>query len=395
MKPTRRTHALSRALVLCALGMFLSAPSSGLADSYAGGDIVVPSVPFDAPLNAGAGQLAFSYTKGAGILALEGGTPTEQQLAADVVAGFQAAGDIWSNFLDDPITVNVTIDFASLGAGILGSTGNNTAQSNFDPTKTALIADATSADDATAIANFQPGTGLDMVTIDTSGSPYPRVRDNDGSANNFALDIPRANLKAIGLIAGNDSAEDGAITFSSNFSWDFDRDNGITGGTFDFVGVAAHEIGHLLGFVSGVDIVDLTGGSGPYAPTDLDNYRVFSILDLYRYSDDSLAQGSQPANGAVLDLAYAGSPFFSIDAGGAELADFSTGSYNGDGRQASHWKDNLGLGLMDPTAAPGEFLTVTALDLLAFDVIGYEIIPEPITLSLLTLGGLALLRRRK
>jgi len=30
---------------------------------------------------------------------------------------------------------------------------------------------------------------------------------------------------------------------------------------------------------------------------------------------------------------------------------YATGINFGDGRQASHWKDNLAIGLMDPTAA--------------------------------------------
>jgi len=150
-----------------------------------------------------------------------------------------------------------------------------------------------------------------------------------------------------------------------------------------------------MGFVSGVDIVDITGGAGPYAPIDLDGYRVFSVLDLYRYSADSLEADGQPANGAVLDLAYGDTPFFSIDAGVTNLGTFSTGSFNGDGRQASHWKDNVGLGLLDPTAAPGEVLAISDLDLLAFDVIGYDLIPEPATISLLGLGALAIVRRRR
>jgi len=149
----------------------------------------------------------------------------------------------------------------------------------------------------------------------------------DRSGNNFAFDLPQANAKALGLRAANDPASDGNITFSSNFSWDFDRSNGISGGTFDFFGVAAHEIGHLLGFVSGVDTVDIAGGNGPFAPLDLENFRVFSAIDLLRYTDDSLSQPDQPLGG-LNDFAFgqpsAGDrPFFSIDGGATELATFS------------------------------------------------------------------------
>src|SRR5262249_26172948 len=53
------------------------------------------------------------------------------------------------------------------------------------------------------------------------------------------------------------------------------------------------------------------------------------------------------------------------------LGTFSTGQTHGDGRQASHWKDNLALGIMDPTAAPGEQMLITNLDRQAMDVIGW------------------------
>ena len=208
------------------------------------------------------------------------------------------------------------------------------------------------------------------------------------------LDIPRANLKAIGLLGANDPASDGAVTFSSNFAFDFNRGDGISGGQFDFVGVAAHEIGHLMGFVSGVDTVDFySGPNGPAKNDDLngatagigtlDPFRVFSILDLYRYSAQALAQGA-----GVLDLAYGDTPFFSINAGATNLGTFSTGQFNGDGRQASHWKDNLSLGIMDPTFAPGELGVISSLDRLAFDVIGYDVSPVPEPSSVVTVMGL-------
>jgi hypothetical protein len=81
----------------------------------------------------------------------------------------------------------------------------------------------------------------------------------------------------------------------------------------------------------------------------------------------------------------------------------STGSFTGDGRQASHWKDNgiTGelIGIMDPTLAYGSVVPISEADLRAFDLIGWEIapIPEPSS-GLLVLVGLMLgllPRRRK
>jgi len=84
-----------------------------------------------------------------------------------------------------------------------------------------------------------------------------------------------------------------------------------------------------------------------------------------------------------MDLAEGGNPFFSIDRGVTNMGNLSTGRVHGDGQQASHWKDNLGLGIMDPTAGNGELLTITAGDLRFFDAIGlnWAAVPVPGTLA--------------
>ena len=82
--------------------------------------------------------------------------------------------------------------------------------------------------------------------------------------------------------------------------------------------------------------------------------------------------------------------YLSLDRGATNLGLFSNGVNRGDGRQASHWKDDLGLGIMDPTAAPGEQLVLTNRDLIAFDVIGYRLVPEPGSVALMGIGVVAL-----
>ncbi|MFN0068104.1 MAG: hypothetical protein ACKVYV_10760, partial [Limisphaerales bacterium] len=64
----------------------------------------------------------------------------------------------------------------------------------------------------------------------------------------------------------------------------------------------------------------------------------------------------------------------------AELA-LSTGVFAGDGRQASHWKDNdltgSYIGVMDPTLGFQEVRSIAASDLVALDLIGWNVVPEP------------------
>ena len=259
----------------------------------------------------------------------------------------------------------------------------------------AMVDDVTSASDLTAISHLPAlnlGYSLSFLTQkNTEGGSTAVSLDSDNffngasSNNNAYLDITTANAKALGWVAADPAAADASITFSSAFSWDFDPSDGVGAGRQDFVGVAIHEIGHALGFVSGVDTVD-------YCITNrinLDPYAVYSVLDLYRYS----AAGT-------LNLAAGANSYFSLDGGVTSLGRFSTGVDHGDGRQASHWKDNLGLGIMDPTANPaGQVNTPSELDLLVFDVIGWDrVSPVPEPGSVLGLMGLLcsslLLRRR-
>ena len=285
-----------------------------------------------------------------------------------VIDGFVAAGKLWSDVITDDIVVNVQIGYSALGPGILGQTGSTSESISYSSFRTNLIADSKSTDDATAVSHLPAGPSLSLYTSSyTNGSPGAPFIDNNNSTNNNFLDLNTAQSKALGLRTAGNTTFDAQMTFSSDFTWDFDRSNGISPNAFDFVGVAAHEIGHALGFVSGADWVDYSTGFGPVRQ-NLDSAAVASGLDLFRFSASSIS------NGTNLDLrADTVTKFFSIDGGTTSLTTFSTGSYNGDGNQASHWKDDLGIGIMDPTLDFGELPVITALDIKAFDVMGWDI----------------------
>lgn len=306
------------------------------------------------------------------------GTP---QFAID---GFTAAANRWSAVLADNITVNVQIGFSSLGQSIIGQTGSDFREYTYTETMTALGNHRVSADDYSAYAAMQPGPSYDRLINHTSNNPNGANSATPYLSSMDRVGMTTANAKALGLL-GATSSLDALIRFSSDFGFDFDPTDGISFGQFDFVGAATHELGHALGFISGVDDIDQWGGVLP------DDAFSSNLLDLFRYSSASVAFGL----GVTDYTADNRSKFFSVDGGATSIALFANGIVNGDGNQASHWKDFLGLGIMDPTAFPGELMLVTENDLRAFDALGYTlVVPEPGCAALLLAGGIILLRRR-
>jgi hypothetical protein len=305
--------------------------------------------------------------------------PDTPQFAID---GFMMAGSLWSAVLANDITVNIQIGFASLGPNIIAEAGSEFGEWSYAEVTTALQAQRTSPDDYSAHASLQAGSSFNRLINHTSNNPngpnsaVPYVDSMD------RVGITTANAKALGL-RGAGTELDATIRFSSDFSFDFNHGPTIAPGQLDFVGAAAHEIGHVLGFVSGVDDIDTLNGQFPG-----DNFSS-NLIDLFRYSEESRAAGE----GYTDYTADNRLKYFSVDGGSSLVGAFSNGLVFGDGRQASHWKDFQGIGIMDPTANFGERLEISYTDLRAFDVIGFTLVPEPGTVVLFGLGVAAVLIR--
>lgn len=312
---------------------------------------------------------------------------------------FEMAAKYWSSLFNDPITIRLDVQFAQLAPNVLGSTGSTTNAVDYSTVRSALAADSKSYWDGFAVNSLQSGP-LTFATNEppTNGAIDARTRflDNNNSTDNNFLSVNTAQMKAMGLnpvyATSNTTLRDGSVSFSTEFLWDFDPTDGIDPGAIDFVGVAAHEIGHALGFRSGVDLADVNALPGVALPgrRGLNNLAWGTVNDLFRYGT---------LNGqTVLDWTIGGSPCYSIDAGQNCLALLSTGRLNGDGRQASHWKDDVLLnvsppiGIMDPTASGPRgtrpLQTVSIFDRIAFDVMGYDLaaVPEPESWAMMIVG---------
>ena len=266
-------------------------------------------------------------------------------LTASEAAAFQTAAAAWSTIFTDPVAINVGIGFRDLGTS---STGGTILGETFPDFVTApsyaafaahYVADATSLADAQAAAN--------LPTSVPSGT----------------VELTSPDARALGF--STSAAPDGFIEFTSNSGIQFaDTRAALDSSDYDLIGIAEHEIAHLLGFDSAID----SGGS------------IKTVLDLFRYGAPATPsfQAGQQA-------------YFSLDGGTTDLASFSVGGLGQ--YQASHWLQGSG-GLLDPAVTAGHEESITPPDVTALDVLGYDLagvaVAEPASMLLLASALLAL-----
>lgn len=145
----------------------------------------------------------------------------------------------------------------------------------------------------------------------------------------------------------------GVVSFDDDSTWHYDHTTPVTAGASDFYSVALHELFHTVGYSSG-----------------------------YESFDDQLSGNDWMGQG-VIDELGSGIGVFSD---GVHF-DFNTMSETLDGTAQE--------AVMDPNLTTGTRKLLTTLDLALLSDMGYDVIPEPSSTTLFTLGTLSLLFSRK
>ena len=279
----------------------------------------------------------------------------------DAIEGFKRAAAQWEVQIQTVMTVVIDVDYGPTAFG------------------KPLDDDVVATCDAQVLGGncFYPAVQANLISgpysIDKKslyGSlPLGLVPTDKGEYR--GLVASSATLRALDLInpaadADGEMSDFGmppAIGFNSKSKLDFNPDDGIDPDKLDFLAMALHEIGHVLGFISSAGQQEMN----PLVEAQP------SLWDLFRLRSDTSTGGFTSAQRI---LSSGGDQSFF--AAGLKLA-LSTGrpdGAGGDGRQASHWKDDdltgQYIGVMDPTIWPGEHQYLTDNDLEVIDDLGYR-----------------------
>ncbi|KPK72279.1 hypothetical protein AMJ87_05200 [candidate division WOR_3 bacterium SM23_60] len=271
-----------------------------------------------------------------------GSVPPQAQAALESVAVYI------EQLFTDEVTVPIDIDYASLQPGVIGQAVTYFAGTPaWSTTRSSLINDMDGDDSA---QSWLP-----------SGSTIPvRYTYNSSSVTNE--DRIYFRMSTYNAVIGYNPSTCSEITFSTNFSFDYDPSDGISAGTMCFQSVAAHEIGHALGFGSMADWLNFESEA-------LDIYRFQNSDGTGDYNPDTWAEFQTTAR--MVDASPGN------DDVNSDLIEVEYRMSDGDPYQASHFSQGNVIAIMQPAFSYGQtyypnFYRVP--DRTMFDAMGWDYI---------------------
>jgi hypothetical protein len=241
-------------------------------------------------------------------------------------AAWMAAAQVFTTHFADNIHINITVD-AVAGTNVFGQSNTSLVAISYADLRARFVAEAQTPNDQIAI-----GPGGSMTAADPT----------NGIGTWW---LTRSQGKALGQIP-DDLSEDGMTTFGAGNPFTFS--GAIAAGTFDFHGIAAHEISEVMGRLG------LSGGTvGTTANS-------FSLIDNFSYT----GPGTKGLRGGPGNN-------FSIDNGTTLLKLWNDPTTNGlDSRDwAPGTNDSF-----NQFSDPGVVNPVSPVDLQLMDVIGYDLV---------------------
>ncbi len=278
---------------------------------------------------------------------------------------FLNAAATWESLISTPITVVIDVDFGPTWFGeqydddVLGQTDSQALgdSSIYSEVRDSLVGLAATGDQVGLFGQLPQSA----VPTDIGTTTYVLASSAQWRALGFINPVADPDSEQ------NDLGDPPAVGFNSDFDYDFDPSDGVDSDRIDFDSVAAHELGHVLGFMSNTGYRELVRNT-PVAVTvwDIFRFRPGVTLDSFATAQRILSSGGSQE-------------FFD---GSREVA-LSTGRPDGTGgdrEQSSHWKDDRltgnYVGIMDPTLADGQRDTITENDLAALRSFGYTVVGD-------------------
>jgi hypothetical protein len=251
----------------------------------------------------------------------------------------------------DCVTIEISVSFEERGQDIFGF---NTI--HFKPTAFGAVRDGlrTHADPTDEIYDCFPGV-----------STLTRCISCEESVSGSGLRATNANALAIGLNVSGNAADFIFDPTPADFHWDYDPADGVPEDRICFQSVLVHELGHVLGFTSGLE-----------AETDP------HIMDMFRFKEVDEGCGANPVSCNTENPSFelTNRMFVTDEECCDHIFDIISVEYKlacGFTYPASHFHEDVPA-VMGPTLAPGEtfypeFFTTADIDVL--DAVGWSYAP--------------------